>query len=1226
MRKVLRSSSLSSREKGQSDSSSKNVVHNEQIRPSSLISGDSVSANDSAISFPVEKVVKKARVSETVECGNGAIANCHDKNTTRVGPTPPPDMPTEFKNRIREMGGTEPVLVIQKALFKSDVRDLEGRLSIPKNHIEEGFLTDEEERVLDSRRGRRFGEMPTLLIEPKLGECCILLRKYMMKKTALYVLMKPWQEVVKRNGLKKGMVVQVWSFRVDLKLVLALVIVGSNTNEGDGASDGHGASTSQTRNVKSLKKGDHANLDVDKDDKCFPDDLNSANDLFLLSPERNFGEERSEIEHVESSDDTFADADKYSSKVGKNQCGKKRKSVDCPKNIGDALTNGVKEEKGSPLISNSTDPFNDMAVSTMEIKVEEAMTGYEPVQSSKDAGFHDANANSDTENGAYKPAKGQRGRKRKKVESSGCNEDGGVGRKKVKDGAAQVTSRVLRSRTMPVSGSQKVVSNGLNVSTRPVGILTKKVKGRRGRPPKVRCQNGAPNKIRKKKMDGASEVINHDGQPKGEHTGKVSKSAEDGRSNKLATFTRKKLKTSKHHGKGEPGRREEKQLIREQIISMLKKAGWTFEYRPRLGKLYNDVVYVDPEGRGYWSVTLAYKKLKERVEDGTADDSAVSAFTPIPEDVFSRLFRVTKAKVEKNKKLKKQGKGVSKIEKGIPGKETSENRLAIQDTDGSKRKGKLNSVSGRGKNSLSVNLKGDTSESKHNFSSLPQQRGMAKSNSKVRQHRKPCALLARSSEKGSDSDRDGFVPYSGKRSLLSWMIDLGTVLPGGKVQYMNSRKTRVMLEGRITRDGIDCSCCNETVAIANFESHAGSKSRQPFGNMYLESGISLLQCLVDSLSKQEESDQVGLRFVEIADGDPNDDTCNICADGGDLICCDGCPSTFHQSCLDIQEFPTGDWHCVYCSCKFCGMVAQMTCQSDDTPVSELLKCLMCEEKFHQVCVEGKDVINVDPNSPSFCGRNCQELFERLQLLRGVKHDLEEGFSCTILQHSDVSHNSSLGDAPQKIECNSKLAVAFAIMDECFLPIVDQRSGINMIHNVVYSCGSNFRRLSYSGFYTAILERGDEIISAASIRFHGNQLAEMPFIGTRHMYRRQGMCRRLLNGIELALCSLDVEKLVIPAISELRQTWTSVFGFKSLEESKRQDMRCMSMIVFPGTDMLQKPLSKDHFPDRNLIPALVVKSAARKNENQALHDGLNHSALGCSDGSDANASPEANADL
>ncbi|XP_006100004.1 autoimmune regulator [Myotis lucifugus] len=46
----------------------------------------------------------------------------------------------------------------------------------------------------------------------------------------------------------------------------------------------------------------------------------------------------------------------------------------------------------------------------------------------------------------------------------------------------------------------------------------------------------------------------------------------------------------------------------------------------------------------------------------------------------------------------------------------------------------------------------------------------------------------------------------------------------------------------------------------------------------------------------------------------NEDECAVCRDGGELICCDGCPRAFHLACLSppLQEIPSGTWRCSSC--------------------------------------------------------------------------------------------------------------------------------------------------------------------------------------------------------------------------------------------------------------------------------------------------------------------------
>ncbi|KAG1691585.1 hypothetical protein DVH05_026880 [Phytophthora capsici] len=66
------------------------------------------------------------------------------------------------------------------------------------------------------------------------------------------------------------------------------------------------------------------------------------------------------------------------------------------------------------------------------------------------------------------------------------------------------------------------------------------------------------------------------------------------------------------------------------------------------------------------------------------------------------------------------------------------------------------------------------------------------------------------------------------------------------------------------------------------------------------------------------ADEDGNESADTADdgwSDHNRWYCNICKDGGELLCCDRCPRAFHMSCLGMSEdmIPDSEWFCKMCS-------------------------------------------------------------------------------------------------------------------------------------------------------------------------------------------------------------------------------------------------------------------------------------------------------------------------
>ncbi|CAN4103076.1 unnamed protein product [Withania somnifera] len=434
------------------------------------------------------------------------------------------------------------------------------------------------------------------------------------------------------------------------------------------------------------------------------------------------------------------------------------------------------------------------------------------------------------------------------------------------------------------------------------------------------------------------------------------------------------------------------------------------------------------------------------------------------------------------------------------------------------------------------------------------------------------------------------------RTVLSWLIDNNVVLPRAKVQYRGKKDDSPLKEGRITRAGIKCNCCQKVYGISNFEMHAGSSYHRPSANIFLADGRSLLDC---QLQMKEKSSVRNMRKRprSLKKGNhlgTNDYVCSMCHYGGELLMCDECPSSFHIGCLGMKEVPDGEWFCPSCCCEVCGQ-SRFDKNKDHFTDSSLLICFQCERKYHGRCVRNKGLQKLDyyPVGSWFCNKKCEQICLGIrELLRKPIMVGVDDLTWTLLKYvKPDDFDSDAANDEFILETYSKLSVALDVMHECFEPVKEPYTRRDLMEDVIFNRWSELNRLNFQGFYTVLLERNDEVITVATVRVYGEKLAEVPLVATRFQYRRLGMCRILMNELEKKLMELGVERLVLPAVPTVLNTWTTSFGFSVVNESQRLNFLNYTFLDFQGTIMCQKLLQ--HIPP-------VVSSGSTAYQTQFDH--------------------------
>ncbi|KAJ7981075.1 putative Acyl-CoA N-acyltransferase with RING/FYVE/PHD-type zinc finger domain [Quillaja saponaria] len=467
--------------------------------------------------------------------------------------------------------------------------------------------------------------------------------------------------------------------------------------------------------------------------------------------------------------------------------------------------------------------------------------------------------------------------------------------------------------------------------------------------------------------------------------------------------------------------------------------------------------------------------------------------------------------------------------------------------------------------------------------------------------------------KGSSSQGKSKGRLTRKDLRLHKLVFEEDVLPDGTEVAYYARGQKLLV-GYKKGVGIFCTCCNSEVSPSQFEAHAGWASRRkPYLHIYTSNGVSLHELSI-SLSR-------GRKFSS----HENDDLCSICQDGGDLLCCDGCPRAFHLDCVPLPCIPSGTWYCRYCQNVFqrdrslennanalaagriagvdpleqinqrcirivkiqkvdhggCALCSGHGFSKNFGPRTVLI-CDQCEREYHVGCLKDHNIQNLKelPQGNWFCSTNCTHIHSAL--LNLVAHG-EEKLPVSLLNIIKKKHEEKGLESGASLDikwrvlnwklsnCDNTrqlLSKAVSIFHSCFDPIIDSASGRDFIPSMLY--GRSIRGQEFGGMYCAVLTVNKLVVSAGMFRIFGPEVAELPLVATDTDCQGQGYFQALFSCIEKLLGSLNVRHLVLPAAEEAESIWTNKFGFQKLNQDQlNKYKKHYQMMVFQETPVLWK---------------------------------------------------------